>query len=227
LNLILKGKSMKNLMSTAAMLTAMSVGTSASAQGTGDWYASVFGGLSTGAYTIEDYDNRGDSLELSTDSSYILGGTVGRAITPDVRAELELSYADYEMDSYSFGNYSGDTDDIVEDGFTLTTTYLMGNVWYDFAAMGAGGTTRPYVGGGLGLAIVDVTFSSDELDTVNALAFQVGAGVQVPVGAGLIDVGYRFKGTAEFDPEFEGGPVFGDEFSTASHNLQVGYVMKF
>lgn len=198
----------------------MTAGSTAQAQGAGDWYATLFGGVSTGAYTIENYS--GSELELSGDPGFMIGATVGRTIAPDIRAEVELAYSDYEFDTYDANGSSGS----LGPGFGMTTTYLMGNVWYDLSSVGATGSMTPYVGGGLGLALIDLTFIGTDFDTANALAFQVGGGLQLPVGTGMIDVGYRFKGATGFEAEV-GGTVAFDENATASHNLQVGYVFSF
>ncbi|WP_373636673.1 outer membrane protein [Yoonia sp. BS5-3] len=205
---------MKNLFTTAAFIAAVSTGSMVQGQ---DWYGSVFGAVSTGAYNFDFSHN----LVYSTDSGYLLGGTIGQTIAPGIRAEAELSYSDYELDSYDADNASGD----LPDGFDLSTTYLMGNIWYDIPSAG-GSTMTPYVGGGLGFGLVNYTSLGNDLDTSVAAAYQLGAGVQVPAGSGMVDIGYRFKGTAPFDSEFEDSVVYEDS-TTSSHNLQVGYVMRF
>jgi opacity protein-like surface antigen len=207
---------MKNILTTTAMLAAMTAGSAANAQ---DWYASVFGGFSTGAYTIDNYG--GGELEVSVDSGYIIGGTVGRSIAPNLRAEAELAYSNYELDSYE---YSGGGGGSLPDGFDLDITYLMGNLWYDVS--GAGTSMTPYIGGGLGLAIVNLDFAGTAADTANGLAYQLGAGVQLPVGAGMADIGYRYKAVTGLTAE-AGGATLSDDNSTASHNLQVGYIFSF
>ena len=100
----------------------------------------------------------------------------------------------------------------------------MGNVWYDLSSIGTG-ATQPYVGGGLGVAFVDFTFFGTDLDTTTALAVQLGAGVKVPLGAGALDIGYRFKTAPDFTAEFEDSEVW--DASTLSHDLQAAYVFNF
>ena len=175
----------------------------------------IFGG----GYEVEEQD-----LLYSTDSGYGLGVTVGRVVAPNIRAEVELAYSEYELDSYE--NDAGDSGSLPDDFADLRATYLLGNVWYDIPNVGAAGTITPYVGGGLGLGVVDYSVFGADLDTANALAYQIGAGVQFPVGTGKIDAGYRYKGTASFNSELDGADVFGD-VHISSHNLQVGYVFDF
>jgi hypothetical protein len=220
---------MKTTLSTTAILAAMSVASPAAAQGTGDWYVSVFGGYSTIGSIDADYPE--SKVEHEFDDSYLLGLAVGRKIGRNLRAEAELSYATYEGGDLI---YSGNVEATYLTQGDASTTYLMGNLWYDLSSIG-NGSYIPYVGGGLGVVSLDVnTFSGDEettagyRDTVTGLAAQIGFGVQIPVGAGAIDVGYRLKGAAELDidnnnEEFED---FTDGTFTAS-NLQVGYTFSF
>ena len=223
--------SIKNILSTTAILAAMTTGNTASAQGmAGDWYGSLFGGYSTSSNAEASYSYGPYTVDLSqkADAGYILGATVGMSMAPNLRVEAELSYAKYETGDATFTVFYDGSLDFSEtyasDG-ELTATYLMGNVWLDLPDMGGNSGATPYVGGGIGG--VKLEFSGDggsEDDTV--LAYQIGAGVQFPVGAGMVDIGYRFKGTGK--PEFEVFPGETIEFDALySNNLQVGYVMKF
>ena len=220
---------MKSFLSTTAVLAAITAGGAASAQGmSGDWYGSVFGGYSVSSDAEYSYSYGPYTADISqaADPGYILGATLGMSVSPSVRVEAEFSYAQYEagdvtfeisdgVDTYTF-EYAGSGD--------LTATYLMGNLWYDLPSAGGGIDTVPYVGGGIGgakLEISDDDFSDD--DTV--FAYQIGAGVRFPMGAGMIDVGYRFKGTGKPEFEVEGETIEFEELY--SNNLQVGYVVKF
>ena len=192
---------MKNPMATTAVFAALTVGNAANAQGMGgDFYASVFGGLSssvaTADYSASGYDV---SVDYESEAGYILGATVGTSINANARAEAEFSF-----ESNTIGTVVLDVDgstasgDAVDD-FVVTTTYLMGNVWFDF---GRSAQVVPYAGGGLGVVFVNSAIDGDDFfDPATGIAFQVGAGVQLPVGTGAVDVGYRFKGFtgAEFE----------------------------
>lgn len=213
---------MKNLFSTTAILAAMTTASAANAQGmTGDWYVSLFGGLS--AASDAEYDATDNYpayseviFKTELETGPVLGIAVGTEVSPNLRAEVELSYASYELGEYSIdytgpssGTYSyGDIDG------DATATYVLANIWYDFSTVGAGSFT-PYVGGGVGGVTVDV-----EGEDASSIAGQIGAGATLPVGGGIIDIGYRFKttGTLEFDVDID--PI-------TSSNLQVGYRISF
>ena len=226
--------SMKNFMTTTAVLAAMTAATTANAQGMGgDFYASVFGGYSLGDVTTEgELSGYNFDVTAEGESGYILGLTVGTTVAPNIRAEAEVSYAAYAVDtlaiSYSGGGYDIDAS---EADVSTTATYLLANVWYDIPNVAGGSGIAPYVGGGVGYGVltgkVDDGGEVDLFDDAGGIAFQIGAGIQVPVGAGMIDVGYRFKGvtggeTDNFVLEDEL-----DEISSTSNTFQAGYVLKF
>lgn len=226
---------MKNILSTTAVLAAMTAGNTASAQGmTGDWYGSVFGGysvssdaessLSYGPYTVE--------LSQELDAGYILGVTVGMSVAPNLRVEAELSYSKYENGDVTVGYFYAGTLEYSGtypggDG-EAAATYLMGNMWLDLPDVSGSSGVVPYVGGGIGGVNIEITGDgTSENDRV--LAYQVGAGVQIQAGAGMIDIGYRFKGTGKpnFSVDIDGDTVNIEADNLYSNNLQVGYVMKF
>ncbi len=220
---------MKALFSSTAILAAMTFGSSAQAQGLGgDWYVSVFGGYSNIGSIDTDYD--GYDAEHEFDDSYVLGVAVGTTVSPGLRAEIELSYSSYEGGDIDFINggavYSYDSEGDAD------LTFLFGNIWYDIPTASLGGAT-PYVGGGIGAVrlSVDSLFEAPSFgydDTVTGLAYQLGAGIQFPVGTGMLDVSYRLKaasGLDDIDP-IDDPDVYEDgEFT--SNNLQVGYVISF
>lgn len=211
---------MKEIFGTTAILVAMTAATTAQAQGiNGDWYASVFGGYSFPSSLDNDATDNYSGYDeviffVEQEEGLVLGAAIGLEVSPGLRAEVEISYASYELGDYgveyspgspgeeTYGDVPGDA----------TATYLMANVWYDVSDMG-GDSYTPYVGGGIG----GVAYDIEDGDDGTALAFQLGVGAQF----GAIDVGYRFKMTGELDDIGDGlEPV-------TSHNLQVGYVMKF
>jgi len=218
---------MKTLFSSTAILAAMTIGSSAQAQGLGgDWYVSVFGGYSN--IGSIDTDFYGYDVEHEFDDSYVLGLAVGTTISPGLRAEVELSYSSYEGGDV---NYTGPADFTFDTAGDADLTYLMANLWYDIPTTGFGGAT-PYVGGGIGAVRLDVdtTFGGADYgygDTVTGTAFQLGAGAQFPVGAGMIDVGYRFKTARGLDIDDNDGSGVYEDGEFTSNNLQVGYVISF
>ncbi|MFQ1702543.1 outer membrane protein [Loktanella agnita] len=214
---------MKSIIGTTAILAAMTAASAANAQGmSGDWYVSVFAGfsmMSDAEYDATDNYAGYDEVIFATEleAGPLIGIAVGTEISPNLRAEAELSYATYELGEssvdYSYpggsGSYSyGDTDG------DASATYILANLWYDLPNMG-GGTYVPYIGGGIGGVQVE---AEDSDDTV--AAGQIGAGAQFALGSGFLDVGYRLKVTGELDFASKIEPL-------VSHNLQAGYVMKF
>lgn len=213
---------MKTFLSTTALLAAMTAGNAASAQGmTGNWYASVFGGFSVPSDLETSYSYSGYTVDIEQelDPGYMFGITLGTSVSTNLRAEAELSYAKYEggdttvsYAGYSY-SYSGDVGD-------ATATYLMANLWLDLPNIGGGSSAVPYVGGGIGGANLEL---EDEDDTV--FAYQIGAGIRIPAGPGMIDIGYRLKGTDEPEFSVDGTTLELDEFY--SNTLQIGYAVNF
>lgn len=213
---------MKNLLSSSAILAALCAGTTAQAED--DWYASVFAGYSI-IGTI-DTDFYSDFVEHNFEDSYILGGTVGRSIGQNLRAEVELSYS-----SYTAGDvfYNGSFSDLTTGDASVL--FLLGNVWYDLPDMG-GPNVVPYVGGGLGAAYID----ADTRFGGNAFGYgggntgfaaQVGFGARFEFGTGSVDVGYRLKGSQGADIADADGDGTYENARFMSHTLQVGYVFDF
>jgi opacity protein-like surface antigen len=158
-----------------------------------DWYVSVFGGLSLPENTSFAYD----SLVYDTrfKNGFTVGAAAGTEILDSIRGELELSYVAYEAkDNTSEGN--GDPEPVDGD---VGLTFLLANVWKDFDL----GMVRPYVGGGIGMALADVdvvinTPDSGVDDTSLGFAGQLGAGAKIAIGDSFdIDFGYRFKAVSE------------------------------
>ena len=224
---------MKFMTTCTAIAVALTAASGASAQGMGDFYASVFGGFSAGE-TIVDSSYSGVDVEqgLESESGYVLGVTVGSTVAPGLRAEAEVSYANYSIGSVSIAATNGVSSKSASidapDDTVVTTTYLLGNLWYDVPGVATGSGVLPYVGGGLGLAIVNGDVDGEDIfDQTIGIAYQAGVGVQIPVGAGLIDVGYRFKGFTGADIDFDDDSGLGGDGSGYNNNFQVGYAIKF
>ena len=110
---------------------------------------------------------------------------------------------------------------------------FMGNVDYDFDT---GSRWVPYVGGGLGVAIISIDTEnaqgrslSDDSDTV--FAYQVGAGIgyEFPLEEGrsvTVSLDWRFFGTQ--DPTFK-GDITGGEFDVgiSGHDIGIGVIYGF
>jgi len=160
------------------------------------------------------------SDETSLDTGFAIHGAVGYNF--DIaRAEFEIGYStnDYDtLDSQDYGQEDLDGD--------LTATTFMANAYYDFKNSSA---FQPYVGAGIGLAIIDIndlkgsSWDADEPavnvdDTV--FAYQIMVGVAYVINPNIsIDLSYRYLGTSDPEMTDQDGD-FDYEFS--EHNILVG-----
>ena len=110
---------------------------------------------------------------------------------------------------------------------------FMGNMDYDFDT---GSRWVPYVGGGLGVAIISIDTEnaqgislSDDSDTV--FAYQVGAGIgyEFPLEEGrsvTVSLDWRYFGTQ--DPTFKGDVSGGDfDVGISGHDIGIGLIYGF
>jgi len=170
--------------------------------------------------------------EFEFDTGYGVNAALGYSLD-GLRLEAELSYRQADFDQLS-------VDSITVAGFTITglgsfdvdgdtsALGLMGNVWYDFDT---GGKLRPFIGGGIGLARVDIDVASvggapvGLSDHDYVFAYQAGAGVGYEISSNTVaTLGYRFFGTS--DPEFNSGG-FTDETEVRTHNIELGLRFRF
>lgn len=194
------------------------------------FYVSAFGGGALGGkYDVvwgpdyrEDYD---------LDTGWLLGGTVGAYITPWLRAEAELSYTSFGIDTVT-GIRNGVTEfgpDDFDGSGEITATYLLANAWVQLPT-----STRftPYAGGGFGGAWVNPDWSwgpgqYGHVDGDTTFAWQVGGGVNFAMTERWgVDVGYRYKAVEGFNITDVNGEIATDVDLT-SHNLQLGVVLNF
>jgi opacity protein-like surface antigen len=199
------------------------------------FYVSLFGGASfledvdaTQHYDtgLSDYD-----YSLNTKTGYIVGGAIGMRVWDPLRAEVELSYARWKADDYTFDAASSGGGEA--DGH-VSATYLLANLWFDVNTDTA---FTPYLGGGAGVgwATADTIFADDDRygygDGELGFAFQLGAGLKFGLAENIaLDVGYRFKGILDVDFDargksvdivsYEGGDLY-------SHNVQAGITFGF
>lgn len=152
-------------------------------------YVSVFGGVLLPEDTHANIDDHDYLVKFKT--GFTVGAALGGNITENLRGEVEVSYQSFDVDEVDEGS-----DDVDESEGDVEGYFLMANLWRDFEV----GGVRPYVGGGVGMALMDVSivYSTDNHDTDHtdlALAAQAGAGLRVPVSESLtLDLGYRFRG---------------------------------
>jgi opacity protein-like surface antigen len=179
---------------------------------------------------LQDADHNptalGESLESDTFPGCGLGASLGTFINERLRVDGQIFYQ-----RYVFGEFTRAGVDEGGDG-DVDSLAFMANLFYD---IGSGGRWTPYVGAGIGWALVrydvdafggpftDVPFIDDE-DGV--FAYQLMAGVTLNVRDGIgIAFGYRFFATS--DPELT--DLSGRRFDTEymSHNIEVGLRFRF
>lgn len=201
------------LPAAAAALIASS--TAASAQATATTY---FGGhaglnLTVDSDITEPVVFYGDTA--SFDTGFALGGFVGYDTGTGVRVEGELTYRSNDLDGFSL------LPGVPFDG-GIDSLSLMGNVFYDF---NTGSAWSPYVGGGLGVALMTADITSVGIDVIDdddtVFAYQLGAGVGYALSPTVsITADYRFFATG--NPEFADFAADNIEFEYMNHSILVG-----
>lgn len=102
--------------------------------------------------------------ELDYDAGYTLGAAAGYAIRPDVAVELEIAYRAADLRGGFYEN--------------ATSTAVMVNGLYRFGQMGPEAAWRPYLGGGVGWANLDISTEwMQGFERSDALAYQLIGGV--------------------------------------------------
>ncbi len=108
------------------------------------------------------------------DYGYLAGGGIGYRYNDNMRMDVTVDWA---------GQYS------IGSGADLSTTTVLGNLYYDWANDSA---FTPYVGAGIGYGWV----ANDGGEDKSGLALGLAAGVAVDLTSNLaLDVGYRFRDT--------------------------------
>ncbi len=195
------------------------------------WSMSVFGGASW--LDAVDFDGDDADVRFDFDTGFLVGGTIGYTFVDWARTELEIGYAQYDLDSVRIdGSNVGDFG-----GADLGVLTFMGNMWFGFNMLpvlgnpvndaGAGLGFSPYFGGGLGIGIVDGAADGDDFDwgdSETGLAWQVGAGVRWNFASNIgLDLGYRFRNVSNVSSGVDG---FGDA-DLSSQNVVVGLTFNF
>ncbi len=191
-------------------------------------YAGGFLGWNRWSDARNDFDSGtgGADYEFEMSDGLGIGFVLGANLSRRFRGELEFSHgigsADGPVRSGGtaapvVGSASGD----------VTVTYLMANGWY---SLGPRARVAPYIGGGIGVAIVDAGISAGGLDLADGsdagMAVQAGFGARIPMSPSQeIDVGYRYRRVSGAELDVDSGAPTGSEF--ASHSLNLGYVFNF
>lgn len=184
--------------------------------GDGVDYVSVFGG-----WTIEPHAGavyNGYVYDIEFDSGFTVGVAAGSYLVPGIRGEVELAYANYSAESYTYDPNSGST----VTGDINQITGLV-NVWKDIYL-----TDRisVYAGAGLGIGYIDtdVEHAQETGGGDIGLAGQFGAGMRYYMtDRAILDGSYRFRAVPGV--LFEGSASSGDNHAQAdffTHTLQVG-----
>lgn len=194
----------------------------------GDWYVSLFAGgvWTSDVDTVYVDGSETHDVSVGFGPGYTLGIAVGTHVFENLRGEVELSFGRVEASSFIL-------DDDPEENAQgpLSTTYLLGNLWYE---LGTGSGFTPYLGGGIGAgyATGDVTFDGYSRGYGPGgvgFAYQLGFGVTVDVADNIaLDFGYRYKSILDIDFEDnDGGGAVYEGGDVNSHVVQAGLKVSF
>jgi opacity protein-like surface antigen len=204
-------------------------------------YASVFIGFVAPMKVTGQYFGS-HPIDLDAGFGFVGGVAVGTHILPNARVEAELSFTHQGVDDPDFiPQWECDPGECPAVG-SLSTTYLLGNIWWDFDL---GGGFTPYLGAGVGVALVNPNITLYDPDIfpgyswdVGSLApaAQLGAGVLIDVADNMkVDLGYRAKAVlgATFSDSTDPCGEPGDGACSAvgimyvQHILQAGLTLEF
>ena len=206
---------------------------SAAPASAGNLYVSGSVGLNspTNSVTNYSYDTYSEDVTYSLTSGAAFLGAVG-CDYGSFRIEGEFGYQTFKMDQ-STAIYDGETPVVFGASCNGHVFSLLANGYYDFPV---GNSIKPYVTAGIGMANVrfaDLSFSGHaplNMDS-NALAYQIGAGIAVPVSKKVtIDARYRYFGTGLFTmPEYyvASAAPYGAETSLHAHQVLLGMRVAF
>jgi len=161
-----------------------------------------------------DADFNGGPDQFDNDPAFVVNGAIGVELNPTIRIEGEIGLHANTADQGGTGI-----------DWTFTTVSFMGNGYIDFPMPSP---FRPYVGAGLGFAVVyleeDLGFTADDSDLVAAFQLMAGIGYEISPKATLT-FGYRYFTTSDpsFVLPFSG--TFETEFS--SHDFLFGARFRF
>lgn len=186
----------------AAMLAVSATGASAQVFGGGNFYVKGFGGLTVPQDDDFNLNERGGPASADTgfdfSNGYTLGIAGGYSITPNMAVELEYAYRNADAKF---------TKDLASGKRTTESNAWMVNALYNFTPSGP---WQPYVGGGLGVADLNVEeipgVVGGNFDSDYNFAYQLigGVGYQLPSG-------WTLNGEARFfginDQDLENGDL--------------------
>ena len=185
-------------LSLAAITVILAAASVANAQ---DFYFGIQAGLNV---THDgEFDNSGS--DMTFDTGYAYGATLGYEIGNQFRLEGELTYRGNHIDSVAG----------VSQGGKISSTALMANVFYDFATARS---WAPYIGGGLGTARVSLERAGSANDRV--LAYQLIGGLGYSVSPNtVVTFDYRYFGVDT--PKFDAATSFSQEYGNSTLMLGI------
>ena len=189
--------------------------------------------------THVDRDERDDdSFDLVCDSGLTLTGAVGYDFG-DVRAELEIGYQNNDVSEIIDIGAPIDGDSPWEGTGNISMTTFMLNGYYDIALMEDSGVEL-FLTAGIGAAYcnfdeVGEKDNDDDIGTmnVNTWAYQLGAGIAIPVGDGImVDARYRYFNTGDMTnvDDYDGFDMISQDpfnFDISSHSALLGLRYNF
>jgi len=165
-----------------------------------------------GASWFNDF-NASHGGNISTTGGVNALGALGVKWCDTYRLEAEFGYQRNNLDKLS------QSPGVVRNlsGFHSATSVLA-NGYYDFDA----GSIKPYLTAGLGWASVGIN-GSVETETHSAFAYQVGAGLSIPLAKNVdIDARYRYFRTSTVSNDY-----WNDSFQIVSHSVLAGLRVGF
>lgn len=179
-------------------------------------YGEIRGGVAW--LSDSDIDQAGFSDEIEFDTGTVIEAGLGYGFGNGWSGEIALGYRSNDNDQLAGVDLGGD----------VTAITLMANGYYDFdVGMPA---VHPFVGGGVGLAKIDIDASAFGVSIANdddtVFAYQAVAGVAYDVTPTMAAT-LRYAYFATADPTFDdaSGAPFDAEYD--SHSIMVGLAYTF
>lgn len=147
------------------------------------------------------HDDHDDNCDFDLKNGLVLNGAIGYNFG-SARLEGAVGYQKHDFS------------DVDQDISLLT---VMANAYYDFDA---GSGIKPYIMGGLGMANIDMSWTSEN---ESVFAWQVGAGFGVEIAERTtLDLGYRYLKPNQFDTH-----SFLGDGDVDFHNIMLGLRYQF
>lgn len=194
-------------LAASAVFAAAAFATTAEAGGTSVAYIGL-----RGSFVATDGDNTTSaSIDYSQtyNDGFAVAAFMGWVLDQNFRLELEASYRNADLNTVHVtkDDFSdpADVPGSAAVGGSAQVGAMMTNLYYDIHFLPDIGVL-PWIGAGIGGAYIDysisepTTFFLDAHDVTWAFAYQVMAGITVPLADGISgSIGYRFFQTADFN----------------------------